>query len=203
VFVIVILLLVASVFPLVGQARADTPGISAVRTILGRLNELHDQGAIDAASEFFDSLSIEEQTAVVSANQTVEIGAGQRDSASLLDNSLLLSSGCYGPYTEYIYGKNALSIVVWKFYHQIQLCANGSAVTDAWCSSWASNVSWGYTWQGHNVYCQVTYGGLGYTSIKYFSRGIFKGCVEWWCQTYQPWIAQQGDYYGNYWVWWG
>lgn len=201
VFVVVTLLLAFSAFPLVGQAREGTPDESSVRTILDRLNELHSQGATGAASELFDSLSMEEQAAVTTANQTVRVVVEKVDWAPQLQTQAAIMSGCYGPITHRVYGVNHLGVVTMNFYQQFQWCGSGSAISSAWCSSWAGDTAWGYTWEGHSAYCQVTYGGIGDTSIKYFSQGIFKLCISSLCTTYQPWIAQQGDPYGNYWVW--
>lgn len=200
-FAVIAVLLVFSAFPLVGQARDGEADTTSVQTILERLNNLHSQGATGAANELFDSLSIDEQTAVASANQTVRFVVEQVNWVSHPEDQAVNLAGCYGPITHHVYGTNRLGVVTTNFYQQFQWCGNGSTISSAWCSSWAGDLAWGYTWEGHSTYCQVTYGGIDNTSIKSFSQGIFKFCVTSLCTTYQPWIAQQGDPYGNYWVW--
>ena len=115
-------------------------------------------------------------------------------------------SACYGPYVRTRYAESSIwpHERFWTYSQSFQWCTSGGYVTSStWCSATVGNTGVGWSFQGNLQYCAVVYGGIGYNTIKFQSQGSF--CAGWgYCaQTAYPWIAQQGDGYGNYWVWSG
>lgn len=177
--------------------------------IVAKLNHLNARSP-RAADAYFHSLSAKEQAAVQDYLTTTEIVAVAEDGNPDLgappaaiqvpdDPDAVYAAACYGPYTHRVYGKNRLGVTTFEYKQQIQWCG-GSSITGAWCSAWNAGTAWGFSFQGHDTYCSVTYGGIGFSSIKYFSQGTYQFCAVW-CDTYSPGSAQQGAVDGGYWAW--
>jgi hypothetical protein len=110
-------------------------------------------------------------------------------------------SGCQGPYDWEIYSESG-GRILWEFWQEITVCYSSAGwVTAAYCSAWPANIDYVISWNGFDTYCSVTYGGIGWNQIKYFSQGGFSGCVAFCYISWEPWIAQQHDHNGNYWAW--
>ena len=177
----------------------------------------------DAATQWVQSLPIDEQDAIEAAQEqdlaTAETGvdmvptrggaplnssqASVKPEGSMSINASAFANGCYGPYVAYQYKKSSITgTYFWQYNQSIQWCVQNGWINGAWCSAWASNTGGGWYFSNHLSYCSVTYGGVGWNVIKYFSQGSFCAGFKWTCVINDtPWLAQQGENSGNYFVW--
>lgn len=177
----------------------------------------------DAAAQWVQSLPMDEQNAIETAqNQDVasaETGANlalastgrplapsqvvAESDGSISINASALADGCYGPYVAYQYKKSSITgTYFWQYNQSIQWCVQNGWINGAWCSAWSSNTGGGWYFSNHLTYCAVTYGGVGWNVIKYFSQGSFCAGFKWTCVFNDtPWVAQQGENSGNYFTW--
>jgi len=162
---------------------ADTARESGVEEAIKRYNGLSssEKGAIKAALD-----------ALVIKTELLEGDFGDFNPQS--------GSRCYGWYIVRVYAYNPdFNRTLWELFQQIYVCYNSmNRVSSAWCSSWVGSTDYLIEWRGYSNYCSVTFGGIGYATIKYFSQGTFCASIGYCLRSWHPWITQQHDYRPGY-----
>jgi hypothetical protein len=168
------------------------------------LADIAREKGVDAAIEKYNAFSEPEKESIKAALDALLIKIEEQN-GSPGDFAPQSGSQCYGWYTVRVYAYNPdFNRTLWELFQQIYVCYNSmNRVSSAWCSSWVGRTDYLIEWRGYSSYCTVTYGGLGYATIKYFSQGTFCASIGYCIRSWHPWIAQQHDYRPAYFYWTG
>lgn len=185
-----LLLSTAIMAPLVSSAQSDGS------SIWDRLNEIQQAYGQEAANAQFAELSPEDQQAVIDYmldTTTTEEGVSIQKTESQ-NNSL--TAACWQATQSIVVKQSWTGVVFYRYHQYMYWCGNGSSPYNRSCSAWPSDTGWGYWFDSHITYCQLSPQGYYF---NYFSQGKF--CAgAYFCQiTGTPWIRQNGGASGEYW----
>lgn len=142
--------------------------------LLDQLNAIKSSDGDEAADAYFDTLSPEDQAAVmeVATSEVITEDAGDVNAISPM------ASGCWNR-THTISSTNTVSgSLNWQYSQYVSWCGSGTrtGIYGIGCDASGYAPGFGWSFEGHQSFCTLVFGGAGWTQSRMSSQGLFRAC---------------------------